>query len=89
MMTMRSTFNISFVTYKNSMLLICHVLTVIYEITMPGTKSGKVSKLVTDDDQLDSCRTNVKSQDFDLTILRRVPSLENILTSQKIILDSS
>lgn len=61
MMTMRSTFNISFVTYKNSMLLICHVLTVIYEITMPGTKSGKVSKLVTDDDQLDSCRTNVKS----------------------------
>ena len=45
-MTMRSTFFISFVTYKNFMLLICHVLTMIYEITMPGTKPGKVSKLL-------------------------------------------
>ena len=61
MMTMRSTFFITFVTYENFMLLICHVLTMIYEITMPGTKSGRVSKLVTDDDQLESSRTNVQS----------------------------
>ena len=61
MMTMRSTFFISFVTYKNFMLLICHVLTMIYEITMPEKKSGRVSKLVTDDDQLESSSTNVQS----------------------------
>ena len=52
MMTMRSTFFITFVTHKNFMLLICHILTMIYEITMPGTKSGTVSKLVTDDETI-------------------------------------
>ena len=61
MMTMRSTFFITFVTCKNFTLLIGHVLTMIYEITMPGTKSGRVSKLVTDDDQLESSSTNVQS----------------------------
>ena len=60
MMTMRSTFFIIFATY-NFMLLICHVLTMIYEITMSETKSGRVSKLVTNDEELDDSSTNVQS----------------------------